>query len=166
MSIDEIIKIYEEWIPELELLARYNDNNVCDYLRYNAVAETIKLLKEYRWIFRDIPKEHDLISKIEKAMGFKLFLWQKTFIATNVFRQYGETTAKILRRLTKSDEPIDLTRIVGAKERFEAQETIKIYERLKAAGVKTCPVFRTKKESAEYMRRNEEPYKGESENKS
>lgn len=94
MSIDEIIKIYEEWISELELIARYNDNNVCVHLRYNAVGETIKLLKKYRWIFRDIPEEHDLISKIEKAMGFKLFLWQKTFIAMNVFRQYGEDPEK------------------------------------------------------------------------
>ena len=73
---------------------------------------------------------------------------------------YSDSTAKILRRLTKSDEPIDLTRIMCAKERFEAQETIRIYERLKAAGVKTCPVFRTKKERAEYMRRNKEPWKG------
>lgn len=156
MSIDEIIKIYEEWISDFELIARYN-NNARVYMRYNALAETIKLLKEYRWIFSDISEDHDLISKLESAMGFKLFVWQKTFIAMSVFRQYGETTAKILKRLTKSDEPIDLTRgFICAKERFEAQETIKIYERLKAAGVKTCPVFRTKKERAEYMRRDKD----------
>lgn len=150
MSIDEIIKIYEEWISELESI--YNDNEIV-YRRYNAVVETIKLLKKYRWIFSDIPEEHDLISKIEKAMGFKLFLWQKMFIARNEFRQTGETTAKILRRLTKSDEPIDLTRgFISAKERFEAQETIKIYEKLKAADIKTCPVFRTIEEKKEYMR--------------
>lgn len=50
------------------------------------------------WIYRTIPDEGVDFDKIEKALGFKLFIWQKTFITRGVFRQYGETTAICIRR--------------------------------------------------------------------
>lgn len=153
MDIEEIIKEFEGWESELELMARYNLTPE-SYNRYTAVHDAIMILKKYRWIQRDIPEEHELISKIEKTLGFKLFVWQKTYITRMQFRQYGETTAKILRRLTmEGDEPIDLTqKFISPRERFEAQEISKIYEKLKAADIKTCPVFRTIEERKEYMK--------------
>lgn len=54
--------------------------------------------KNMDWIYRPInePDLESILAEVEKALGFKLFVWQKTFIATGVFRQYGATTAKIL----------------------------------------------------------------------
>lgn len=153
MDIEEIIKEFEGWESELELMTKYYISPKF-YKRYTAVHDAIMILKKYRWIQSEIPEEHELISKIEKALGFKLFVWQKTYITRMQFRRYGETTAKILRRLTmEGDEPIDLTRkFISPRERFEAQEISKIYEKLKAADIKTCPVFRTIEEKKEYMR--------------
>ena len=55
-----------------------------------------------KWFYRPhytTPELDKKIEDVEKALGFKLFIWQKTYIEYGVFRQYGETTAKILRLL-------------------------------------------------------------------
>lgn len=54
------------------------------------------------WIYRPLSTDPDVERKleaVEKALGLKLFIWQKTFIERGVFRQYGETTARILKDL-------------------------------------------------------------------
>ena len=52
--------------------------------------------KNMDWIYRPInePDLENTLATVEKALGFKLFIWQKTFIATGIFRQYGATTAR------------------------------------------------------------------------
>lgn len=68
--------------------------------------------KNMDWIYRPInePDLESILAEVEKALGFKLFVWQKTFIATGVFRQYGATTAEILRELLAVDaRPLDYT---------------------------------------------------------
>lgn len=63
------------------------------------------------WLYRPIYPEEEFFKKVEAALGFKLFIWQKAFIVTGVFRQYGETTAEILRELLETKaEPLDYTR--------------------------------------------------------
>lgn len=53
----------------------------------------------------------DKIEKIESALGFELYTWQKTYLERGRFRVYGESTAKMLRELTDiKDAPIDLRR--------------------------------------------------------
>lgn len=142
MDIDEIIKVFEEWMPELELMAKYNDSALA-YQRYSAVEDTIKALKEDRRIHNIIPEDYELMQRIEKALGFRLFTWQKTYITRGTFRQYGKTTAEILRRLIKSEEPLIVPkRFRNPTEKFEFKEALLIYEKLKAAGISTCPVLR------------------------
>lgn len=112
---------------------------------------TYFLKNKEEWIYRPIPDFENFFKQIEEALGFKLFIWQKTFIITGHFRQYGETTAKCIKRLTIDNIPIDLTqRPRTARERFEAQELSKIYGKLQTAGVPTCPVFLTKKDKENY----------------
>lgn len=43
--------------------------------------------KNMDWIYRPInePDLESILAEVEKALGFKLFVWQKTFIATGVF---------------------------------------------------------------------------------
>lgn len=52
-----------------------------------------------KWFYRPhytTPELDKKIEDVEKALGFKLFIWQKTYIEYGVFRQYGETP-EILR---------------------------------------------------------------------
>lgn len=99
-------------------------------------------------IYRTMPDEGVDLDKIEKALGFKLFIWQKTFITRGVFRQYGATTAKCIRRLLQKDNPIDYRmRIAHAQELFERQEMIRIHDQLQAAGVEVCEILRPERKN-------------------
>lgn len=95
------------------------------------------------WIYAELPPEGVDFKEIEEAMGFKLFIWQKYFIVRGKYRRTGLTTAKAIRRLLKKDEPLDMRnyRPTNSEERFEMEETLKIYEKLQAAGVETCKVI-------------------------
>ena len=58
--------------------------------------------KNMDWIYRTVTMDTDLektLEAVEKALGFKLFVWQKTYIERGYFRRYGATTAEILREL-------------------------------------------------------------------
>lgn len=94
------------------------------------------------------PELQDRISRVEDALGFKLYCWQKTYIANGKFRRYGETTAKILRDLLDVDgEPIDYRRPAGSTlERIYRAELLKIKEKLDGAGIKTRDVLITNAE--------------------
>ena len=100
-----------------------------------------------------MPEDVELFEKIEKALGFKLFRWQKTFIVMGVFRQYGETTAKILRDLLAVKEPpLDLSTPKREIERIHRQYYRDIQERLTAAGIPTRTVFYSNREKEHYGR--------------
>ena len=45
MNREELIKVLKDWKPELELMAKYNDNSI-DYQRYRALDETTKALEQ------------------------------------------------------------------------------------------------------------------------
>jgi len=111
------------------------------------------------WIYRNpYPEYEELFKQIEAALGFKLFIWQKSFIVMGTFRQYGETTAKILRELLDTEAaPLDYTeRTARRMEDFYRRELREIQERLQNAGVKTRVVFW----SVADKRRYAESYKG------
>lgn len=93
------------------------------------------------------PELQDRISRVEDALGFKLYCWQKTYIANGEFRRYGETTAKILKELLDIEgAPIDYRRPTGsALERMYRDELLEIKEKLDAAGIKTRNVLLTNK---------------------
>ena len=91
------------------------------------------------------PELQDRISLVEEALGFKLYCWQKTYIANGKFRRYGETTAKILKELLDIEgDPIDYRRPVGSfLERMYRDELLEIKEKLDVAGIKTRHVLLT-----------------------
>lgn len=98
-----------------------------------------------------IPKEIELFEKIESVLGFKLFKWQKTFLIVGAFRQYGETTAIILRDLLAVKEPpLDLSTPKGAIERINREYYREMQERLTAAGIPTRTVFYSEREKKHY----------------
>lgn len=99
-----------------------------------------------QWIYSPIndPKWDDLFEQIEKALGFKLFIWQKTQIMGLGRRRSGETTAEILRVLVgETISPhIYLDRPKNKVEDFYQQELIEIKRKLEAQGIKTRSVER------------------------
>lgn len=96
-------------------------------------------------------KEVELFEKIEKALGYKLFKWQKTYLVVGAFRQYGKTTAKILRDLLAVKEPpLDLSTPKNPREDIYRDDCRKIQERLTAAGIPTRTVFYSKGQKAHY----------------
>lgn len=89
------------------------------------------------------PEMERRFEAIEKVLGYKLFIWQKTFIAHGYFRQYGATTAEILRDLMAVDAPpIDYTK--SPRNNMEAlyrRELKSIKEELDNKGIPTRTVF-------------------------
>lgn len=105
------------------------------------------------WVYRYIPFSKIDWLAIEKALGFRLFFWQKTYIEFGHYRRTGRTTAIILRELLRVDDvPIDATHLNARSPRqhFEGQMLVDIYFKLKNAGILTRTVFICKKDIEEY----------------
>lgn len=125
--------------------------------RDKALLKAIAALEEqkkYQWIFTCIgdQKWDDLFEKVEKALGFKLFFWQKTYIMHKNMRHTGITTARILSELLNDTEkmPIDFARsAANRKEQFYRKELLKIKEKLDKAGIETRAVCVWTKEVCE-----------------
>lgn len=79
------------------------------------------------------------IRLIEKALGFRLFIWQKTLIMNNTLRYTGLTTAECVRTLIRktSSGVIKLAVPRNNRERFENEELVRIKKLLDAEGVPT-----------------------------
>lgn len=94
------------------------------------------------WTCR-VAVHNKLFEAVEKALGFKLFIWQKAYIAHGEFRRYGATTAEILRDLLNvSKPPLDYSRPpVNNMARFYRDETREIKRKLYDSGIPTRPVF-------------------------
>lgn len=123
-----------------ERLTEKNVNGVLDKYIYSNHAFT--------------PDQVELFEKIEKALGFKLFRWQKTYLITGTFRQYGKTTAKILRNLlAANDPPLDLSTARNVIDRLHRKYYRDIQERLMKAGIPTRTVFYDRLDRIRYMRR-------------
>lgn len=114
--------------------------------------------KAPEWIYAPLygdPALEKTLAAVEKALGFKLFIWQKTFIERGVFRRSGATTAEILRDLLNVNaSPLDYTRPPhSSMERFYREETKNIKEKLDAAGIPTRTVFFSHRDKVEYSKK-------------
>lgn len=100
------------------------------------------------WIYH-IPMEDRCVidfNAVEKALGFRLFGWQKDYILSGCAyagRRTGKTTAEILHQLLSvNEEPIDFTRPAPSHRiaiiRGEYRD---IWEKLRDAGIEMRPVF-------------------------
>lgn len=100
------------------------------------------------------PDEEKFFEAIEKTLGFKLFVWQKTFIKSGEFRRYGETTAKVLRALFQYDvPPIDFTLPAhSVREKVYRAELLEIKRKLNENGIRTREVVTTKREKDAWLK--------------
>jgi len=125
----------------------------------NAFEIAIKALKEYITIHETpfLPTEEAFFEEVEKALGFKLYVWQKTYISSiGHFRKTGETTAICLKELLNTDAPpIDFSiPPKNARDDCERHQFREIQEKLIAAGIPTRTVFWSKREKEKYAQQH------------
>lgn len=119
----------------------------------------VQTLKSAEWIYSSFnAPSHEFeqtIGEVEKALGFRLFVWQKDYIAYGKFRHGGATTAEILKDLLDvSGKPIDYSRYAAnERERFYRRELQKIKEKLDGAGIPTRTVFFSEKDKRAYKQK-------------
>lgn len=125
-----------------------------------AEREEFNMKKIPEWIYMPInlsPELEKTFEAVEKALGFKLFIWQKTFIAYGTYRKSGRTTAEILRDLLDvSKPPLDYTKpVTNHMERLYREETRQIKAKLDAAGIPTRIIFFSQQEKQNYYSKTE-----------
>lgn len=113
---------------------------------FDKAVEALEKEDEDDWIHRPVsdPRWNRKFKEIEEALGFKLFIWQKSYIMEGKYRQYGRTTAEILEELLDANAtPLDYTknRSRSVKEDFYRCELREIKSKLNEAGIPTRPVF-------------------------
>ncbi|MCI9185335.1 MAG: hypothetical protein HFG61_10815 [Lachnospiraceae bacterium] len=109
------------------------------------------------WIYMPLSGQdrelESILGKVEDALGFKLFIWQKTYIAQGHFRQYGATTAQVLKDLLQVDAPpLDYSKRTGNHiQELYRDELREIKRKLNQAGIQTRGVFFSVKEKNDFM---------------
>lgn len=121
-------------------------SKITDFIENLEKEKDIKTCDSSSWIYSDVTNDPDFNEKIrmiEKALGFRLFFWQKSYIYTNQFRLYGETTAKSLKLLLDSDqEPLDFsTSPTTFKEDTARKATLDLKNKLDEAGIRTRDII-------------------------
>ena len=110
-----------------------------------------KKTENLEWIYH-IPEENYGI--VEKALGFRLFGYQKSYILHQGFRRMGRTTAEVLQMLFDKDQydnPIDFTEPPRNKRlRIFRQQFREIWEKLRDAGVEMRPVLWSREDKEKY----------------
>lgn len=98
------------------------------------------------------PDQEKMFDDIEKALGFRLFTWQKTYISMGEFRCFGKTTAECLKELLETEkEPLDYSKPwKNPREHIHREEMKRIKEKLDAAGIQTRIVFWNQIDKQEY----------------
>lgn len=98
------------------------------------------------------PQAQEMFEKIENALGFKLFFWQKTYIINGSFRHYGATVAEALKILTDTEKgPIDYSGPARSNtEKVFRDELKEIQYRLAASGIKTRVVFWSREQKRQF----------------
>lgn len=124
---------------------------IIDGKEYIEVNDAIRLIYGYHG--KNVEQE-ELYKAIEKALGFKLFTWQKTFIERGVFRCYGKTTAEILQSLLDKDaEPLDFSKPPRNRQEHIFRDTFRyIWVKLKVAGIPMREVFWHGKDKRDYYK--------------
>lgn len=172
MTIEEAIehaREVAEGCPAGDRQCAYQHDKLADWLEelkaYRETGLTPEDVKSVAWIYRPINWTgcdlERVIEEAEKALGFKLFFWQKAYILFGEFRQMGATTAEILRDLLNiSAEPIDYTRrAVNERQQFYRRELREIKAKLDGAGIPTRAVFFSERDKHDYSSKQK---KGES----
>lgn len=120
------------------------------------------------WIYHHIPGErYNTIDfeAIEKALGFRLFAWQKSYVLTKgrEYRCSGRTTAEILQMLFDVEQynnPINFSISPRNRRSYTFRQQFRdIWEKLHDAGIEMRPVLWSKDDKKKYEKEHHDPYK-------
>lgn len=160
---DENSEAEDSWIAFLEYL-----HDCEEAMKENELLKSkLKQIDQPpEWLYHS-PFERDSwvdFDAVEKALGFRLFSWQKEFIDLGcgyADRRTGKTTAQILRQLLQIDEkPIDFSRPAPSKRIDVIRQYYRdIWEKLHDAGIEMRPVFWNKEDKKKYDAEHYDPYK-------
>ena len=144
-----------EILTKIRKLANDSDQDEA----FGKAIEALEEQDKHRWVFGELPdpKWNKTFEEVEKALGFKLFYWQKTYVVGVGFRRFGSTTACILRDLLwdADESPIVYTKPVSSKtESFYRAELLKIKEKLDKAGIKTRAVLHCQADVEEWLEKH------------
>lgn len=116
-----------------------------------------KKTEDLEWIYHIPEKNYGIVDfdAVEKALGFRLFGWQKDYIITGcayASRRTGKTTAEILHQLLSVDEePIDFSRPApSTRIAINRQYYRDIWEKLRDAGIPMRLVFWSRGDKKKY----------------
>lgn len=142
---------YSGWCEGID----YPDERCFSYVLSDYENEK-KKTEDFEQIYHS-PFERDSLvdfDAVEKALGFRLFGYQKEYILSGCAyagRRTGKTTAEILYQLLSVDkEPIDFSKPASSKRISTNRQYYRdIWEKLHNAGIKMRPVFWSKKDKEE-----------------
>mgnify|MGYP003295305240 CR=1 FL=1 len=135
---------------------KYNNAVVTRDLIEDVLEEIIELRDikakyEQLFSFPEAQYEGIKFEKIEEALGYRLYGWQKSYICIGLFRRMGKTTAKCIKRLIEHEAgPIDFIRPpYSIEENFERKELFKMAQKFDKAGIDHNPICFTQKDYKE-----------------
>lgn len=144
----------DSWIAFLEYLQ--------DYEKAKKENEMLKSKlnqkeKSPEWLYRALFENCSRVDfdVIEKALGFRLFGWQKDYIITGCAyagRRTEKTTSEILYQLLSVyEEPIDFSKPARDSQAYIFKMGCHdIWEKLRDAGIEMRPVFWSKEDKKKY----------------
>jgi hypothetical protein len=141
---------YSGWCEGID----YPDERCFSYVLSDYENEK-KKTEDFEQIYHS-PFERDSwvdFDAVEKALGFRLFGYQKSYILHQGFRQMGRTTSEILQMLFDKDQynnPIDFTYSpISKQDSIFRQQFRDIWEKLHDDGIEMRPVFWSKEDKEE-----------------
>ena len=147
--LDQLEKLFKRVENGSDYIWRLSYNGVLSYGESKALETVIRWLRDFpEWIYSNGGIEdtwlYGEIDEIEKALGFRLFLWQKYYMVYQYFRYYGETTAKNLTELItyRDKKPLDFRkRPITRKELHARHDLLRLKKKLDDAGIQTRKVL-------------------------
>lgn len=147
--LDQLEKLFKRVENGSDYVWRLSDNGVLSYGECKALGTVIQWLQDFpEWIYSNggigSTWLYGEIDEIEKALGFRLFFWQKYYMVYQFFRCYGETTAKNLTELItyRDKKPLDFRKMSSnRKERHAQYDLLRLKKKLDDAGIRTREVL-------------------------
>ena len=133
MELNEAKKILEDYADNITHVGPESEAIRVILREYETLEAHYKFVDN--WLHMPYPGHEELFQKIEKALGFKLFTWQKSFLITGEYRRIGDTTARSIKQLLEDKEINLQIPPRNARQRFEQKELLRIYDQLKPTGL-------------------------------
>lgn len=133
MELNEAKKILEDYADNITHVGPESEAIRVILREYEALEAHYKFVDD--WLHMSFSGYEELFQKIEKALGFRLFTWQKTFLISGEYRRIGDTTARSIKQLLEDKEINLQIPPRNARQRFEQNELLRIYDQLKPTGL-------------------------------